>query len=161
MNLKEVEKLVTLNINAFPSTFINVSEKQLNAMAVVWYEVLKNFNFEQIQSYVVKALLHANYPIAIGDITREIEGDLVNSCYVNRFVKLSHECASKLIGFSPAKFSSFPKTIQKFWKNSEALYQINKFTKEEALAKNAKIKQMFSRFHLNEILNGESKKLLK
>lgn len=161
MTFKEVEKLVTLNINAFPSTFINVSEKQLAAMAVVWYEVLKNFNFKQIQSYVVKALLHANYPITIGDITREIEGDLVNSDYVNRFVKLSHECASKLIGFSPAKFSSFPKTIQKFWKNSEALYQINFFTKEEELAKNAKIKQMFSRFHLNEILNGENKKLLK
>lgn len=161
MNLREVEKLVTLNINAFPSTFINVSEKQLAAMAVVWYEVLKNFNFKQMQSYVVKALLHANYPITIGDITREIEGDLVNSDYVNRFVKLSHECASKLIGFSPAKFSSFPKTIQKFWKNSEALYQINFFTKEEELAKNAKIKQMFSRFHLNEILNGENKKLLK
>lgn len=161
MTFKEVEKLVTLNINAFPSTFINVSEKQLAAMAVVWYEVLKNFNFKQIQSYVVKALLHANYPITIGDVTREIEGDLVNSDYVNRFVKLSHECASKLIGFSPAKFSSFPKTIQKFWKNSEALYQINKFTKEEELAKNAKIKQMFSRFHLNEILNGENKKLLK
>lgn len=161
MNLKEAEKLVTLNINAFPSTFINVSEKQLNAMALVWYEVLKNFSFEQIQSYVVKALLHAYYPIAIGDVTREIEGDLVNSDYVNRFVKLSHECASKLIGFSPAKFSSFPKTIQKFWKNSEALYQINFFTKEEELAKNAKIKQMFSRFHLNEILNGENKKLLK
>lgn len=161
MTFKEVEKLVTLNINAFPSTFINVSEKQLAAMAVVWYEVLKNFNFKQIQSYVVKALLHANYPITIGDVTREIEGDLVNSDYVNRFVKLSHECASKLIGFSPAKFSSFPKTIQKFWKNSEALYQINFFTKEEELAKNAKIKQMFSRFHLNEILNGENKKLLK
>ena len=130
-------------------------------MAVVWYEVLKNFNFEQIQSYVVKALLYAKYPLAIGDITREIEGDLVNSDYVSGFVKLSYECASKLMGFSPAKFSSFPKTIQKFWKNSEALYQINKFTKEEELAKNAKIKQMFSRFHLNEILNGESKKLLK
>ena len=130
-------------------------------MAVVWHEVLKNFNFEQIQSYVVKALLYAKYPLAIGDITREIESDLVNSDYVNGFVKLSYECASKLMGFSPAKFSSFPKTIQKFWKNSEALYQINKFTKEEELAKNAKIKQMFSRFHLNEILNGESKKLLK
>ena len=75
MNLKEVEKLVTLNINAFPSTFINVSEKQLNAMAVVWYEVFKNFNFEQIQSYVIKALLHANYPLAIGDIIKVIEGD--------------------------------------------------------------------------------------
>lgn len=161
MNLKEAEKLVTLNINAFPSTFINVSEKQLNAMAVVWYEVLKNFNFEQIQSYVVRALLYANYPLAIGDITKEIEGDLVNSDYVNGFVKLSYECASKLMGFSPAKFSSFPKTIQKFWKNSEALYQINKFTKEEELSKNAKIKQMFSKFHLNEILSGESKKLLK
>lgn len=161
MNLREAEKLVTLNINAFPSTFINVSEKQLNAMAVVWYEVLKNFNFEQIQSYVVRALLYANYPLAIGDITKEIEGDLVNSDYVNRFVKLSYECASKLMGFSPAKFSSFPKTIQKFWKNSEALYQINKFTKEEELSKNAKIKQMFSKFHLNEILSGESKKLLK
>lgn len=161
MNLKEAEKLVTLNINAFPSTFINVSEKQLNAMAVVWYEVLKNFNFEQIQSYVVKALLYANYPLAIGDVTKEIEGDLVNSDYVNGFVKLSYECASKLMGFSPAKFSSFPKTIQKFWKNSEALRQINKFTKEEELSKNAKIKQMFSRFHLNEILSGENKKLLK
>ena len=161
MNLKEAEKLVTLNINAFPSTFVNVSEKQLNAMAVVWYEVLKNFNFEQIQSYVIKALLHASYPLAIGDITKEVESDLVNSDYVNGFVKLSYECASKLMGFSPAKFSSFPKTIQKFWKNSEALYQINKFTKEEELAKNAKIKQMFSKFHLNEILSGESKRLLK
>lgn len=161
MNLKEVEKLVTLNINAFPSTFINVSEKQLSAMAVVWYEVLKNLHFDEAKEALARALRKAKYPLTIGDITEQIEGDLVNSDYVSRFVKLSYECASKLIGFSPAKFSSFPKTIQKFWKNSEALYQINKFTKEEELAKNAKIKQMFSRFHLNEILNGESKKLLK
>lgn len=161
MNLKEVEKLVTLNINAFPSTFINVSEKQLNAMAVVWFEVLKNLHFDEAKWALARALRTSKYPLSIGDITEQIEGELMHSDYVNRFVELSHECASKLLGFSPAKFSSFPKTIQKFWKNSEALYQINKFTKEEELAKNAKIKQMFSRFHLNEILNGENKKLLK
>lgn len=113
MEKKELREILKFYKNMYVGAMINIEDKTLFA---TWYEMLKEYSFEQVKNAIIKRTSQSSYPANIPEIISNIE--------VPEYTIELIEPYTVIVSFEDEEYGNFP---FRFFNSQEAKKNIEKF----------------------------------
>ena len=113
MEKKELREILKFYKNMYVGAMINIEDKTLFA---TWYEMLKEYSFEQVKNAIIKRTSQSSYPANIPEIISNIE--------VSEYTIELIEPYTVIVSFEDEEYGNFP---FRFFNSQEAKKNIEKF----------------------------------
>lgn len=113
MEKKELREILKFYKSMYVGAMINIEDKTLFA---TWYEMLKEYSFEQVKNAIIKRTSQSSYPANIPEIISNIE--------VPDYTIEIIEPYTVIISFEDEEYGNFP---FRFFNSQEAKKNIEKF----------------------------------
>lgn len=113
MEKKELREILKFYKSMYVGAMINIEDKTLFA---TWYEMLKEYSFEQVKNAIIKRTSQSSYPANIPEIVSNIE--------VPDYTIEIIEPYTVIVSFEDEEYGNFP---FRFFNSQEAKKNIEKF----------------------------------
>lgn len=113
MEKKELREILKFYKSMYVGAMINIEDKTLFA---TWYEMLKEYSFEQVKNAIIKRTSQSSYPANIPEIISNIE--------VPDYTIELIEPYTVIVSFEDEEYGNFP---FRFFSSQEAKKNIEKF----------------------------------
>lgn len=113
MEKKELREILKFYKSMYVGAMINIEDKTLFA---TWYEMLKEYSFEQVKNAIIKRTSQSSYPANIPEIISNIE--------VPDYTIELIEPYTVIVSFEDEEYGNFP---FRFFNSQEAKKNIEKF----------------------------------
>lgn len=113
MEKKELREILKFYKSMYVGAMINIEDKILFA---TWYEMLKEYSFEQVKNAIIKRISQSSYPANIPEIISNIE--------VPDYTIELIEPYTVIVSFEDEEYGNFP---FRFFNSQEAKKNIEKF----------------------------------
>lgn len=113
MGKKELREILKFYKSMYVGAMINIEDKTLFA---TWYEMLKEYSFEQVKNAIIKRTSQSSYPANIPEIISNIE--------VPDYTIELIEPYTVIVSFEDEEYGNFP---FRFFNSQEAKKNIEKF----------------------------------